>query len=222
MAQHHKQFAVIGLGRFGQSVCRTLKGLGHEVLRIDSHEENVRAAHVEDLATEVVQADATDLHALEELGIQGFDTVVVAIGTDLESSVLIVLNLIDLGVKRIVAKASHLKYGKVLERVGGAAIQIVYPEVQMGERVARSLSGAEILESIELDPHFSIVERPVPPELVGLTLAEANVRTRYGVTVIAIKGADRLNIAPHGEDRLHAGDVLVLIGSNDKLENLRR
>lgn len=222
MPQLRKQFAVIGLGRFGRSVCRTLHEQGHEVLGIDADEEEARSAQAAEIATHIVQADSTDLHALDELGMRNFDTVVIAIGTNLEVAVLTVLNLIELGIERIVAKASYDKYGKVLERVGGEAIRVVYPEEQMGERVANAISGQGIIEMIELDPSYSIIEVPAAPVFYGKTLGEADIRGRYGVTVIAIKGKDSVNIAPLNEDCIRAGDILTVIGANDRLQRLPR
>lgn len=222
MSFQRKQFAVIGLGRFGESVCRTLYHLGHEVLGIDQSAEIARLMHGEDIATHIIQADATDIHALDEVGMRNFDTVVVAIGNDMESSILTVLNLIDLGVSSIVAKASHDKHGKVLSRIGGDLIRVVYPETQMGERIARSISGNGIIESIELDPDYSIIEMPAPTELQGRTLMEADLRARFGVIVIAIKSQDGINIAPMAEDRIRPGDIIALVGPNDRLEELQR
>lgn len=217
-----KQFAVIGLGRFGRAVCRTLRDQGHEVLGIDSTEDEVRTAHAESLATHVLQADSTDLRSLEEAGVRGLDAVVVAIGTNLEASVLTVLNLIELGIPRIVAKAAYENYGKVLKRVGGEALNVVYPEAMMGVRVANALGGTAILEAIELDPNYSIAEVPAPPEVYGKSLAEADIRGRYGVTVIAIKGQGGVNIAPLQHDRVQAGDLLAVIGANERLRALQR
>lgn len=222
MPFQRKQFAVIGLGRFGGSVCRALYELGHEVMGIDCSEEWTRLAQSEEIATHVVQADSTDIHALDELGMRNFNTVVVAIGTDMEASILTVLNLLDLGVVNIIAKASHDKHGKVLDRIGGNSIRVVYPESQMGERVAHSISGTGIIESIEIDPNYSIIEIPAPPELHNKTLQEADLRVRYGVTVIAIKSPDAVNIAPLGEDRIRAGDIIAVIGANERLKFLQR
>ncbi|MBO9540686.1 TrkA family potassium uptake protein [bacterium] len=222
MPQPRKQIAVIGLGRFGRSVCRTLHQQGHEVLGIDASEEETRSAQAEEIATHIVQADSTDLHALEELSLSGFDTVVIGIGTDLEVAVLTALNLVELGVSQIVAKASHEKYGKVMERVGGEAIRVVYPEMQMGERVANAISGQGIIEMIELDPDYSIIEVPASPLFFGKTLGDTGLRERYGVTVIAIKGKGGVNIAPLTGDRIHPGDILTVIGDNKRLNQLPR
>lgn len=221
MGFQRKQFAIIGLGRFGSAVCKTLHDLGHEVLGMDQSEEMTRAAHADEIATHVIQLDSTDIHALDEIGMRSFDAVVVAIGADLESSILTVLNLIDLGVTNIIGKASHDKHGKLLSRIGGDYIRVVYPETQMGERVAKAISGGGIIESIELDPNYSIIEIPAPPELLGKTLTEANLRARFGVTVIAIKSRHAVNISPLGHDRFQEGDLIAVIGPNDRLMALQ-
>ena len=220
MAFIRKQYAVIGLGRFGTGVCRTFKKLGHEVLGMDRSEEWTRIAHIDEVATHVVRGDSTDAHALEDIGVGNYDGVVVAIGTNMDASVLTVLNLLDLGVKNIVAKAAHHKHGRVLERVGGGLVRVVYPEYQMGERVAQAMGGVGILESIELDTHNSIIEIPIPANLAGKTLREADLRARLGVTVIAILNRQGVNVAPAGDDRLVAGDIIAIIGPNEKLEAL--
>ncbi len=217
-----KQYAVIGLGRFGRSVCRTLTSLGHEVLGVEENPELIRAAQDEEIVTHVIQMDATNIHASREAGLRNVDAAVVAIGTDLEASVLIVLNLIELGVKEIVAKASHRRYGQVIERVGAGHVRVVYPEEQMGERVAHGLGGLGVMESIDLDPHTSIIEVPAPRTMLGRTLAEVQVRQNFGVTVIAILRGDKVNAAPAGADRIELGDVLALIGPNDRLTALQR
>lgn len=217
-----KQFAVIGLGRFGRAVCRTLTSLGHEVMGIEAARDLIRAAQDEEFVTHVVEADATNIHALREAGVRNMDAVVVAIGTDLEASILIVLNLMELGVGEIIAKASHHRYGEVLQRVGGGHVRVVYPEEQMGERVAHGLGGLGVMEAIDLDPHTSIVEALAPRVLIGKTLAEARVRQSHGVTVIAIKRGGAVNAAPCGPDRIEAGDVIAMIGPNDRLTALQQ
>jgi trk system potassium uptake protein TrkA len=222
MATQRKQFAVIGLGRFGQSVCRTLYEHGHDVLALDQSEELTRDVHAEGIATHVIQADSTEIQALQEVDIHEYDTVVVAIGSDLEASVLTVLNLLDLGVKNIIAKASYDRHGQVLERVGGSAIQVIYPERQMGERIANSISGADILETIELSRDFSITEIHPPRDWIGKSLAEMELRPRYGVTVIAIKSGGDLKVSPPGSECFHAGDIITMVGPNDRLDELRR
>lgn len=222
MAKKNKQFAVIGLGRFGQSVCRTLHEHGHDVLALDRSEELTRDVHAEGIATHVIQADSTEIQALQELDIHEYDTVVVAIGSDLEASVLTILNLLDLGVSNIVAKASYDRHGQVLNRVGGSAIHVVYPEKQMGERIANAISGADILETIELSPDYSISEIYPRPEWVGKSLAEVELRPRYGVTVIAIKSGGELKVSPPGAECIHAGDIVTVVGPTSRIDELRR
>ncbi|MEB3329233.1 MAG: TrkA family potassium uptake protein [Candidatus Sericytochromatia bacterium] len=221
MPTPRKQFAVVGLGRFGSSVCSSLKQLGHEVLGIDASEDLVRRAHADEVATHVVRADATDKHALEELGLEGFDGVVIAIGSDMEASILSVLNLLDLGVPSLTAKASHARHGQVLERIGGSRVTVVYPESDMGRRVAHALGGVSLLESIHLDQHFSIIEVRVPAALAGKTLAEADLRARFGVTIVAVLGADGLQVSPEPAFRLQADALIAVIGANEKLEAMQ-
>ena len=209
-----QQFAVIGLGLFGTAVCRTLHELGHEVLAIDADEQIVRVMHEDGLATHVVQADALSPVALRELDMPGFDAVIVAIGTNIEASMLTVLNLLDLGVKKVVAKAVHSRHAQILERIGQNQVRVVMPEAEMGARIAQLLLGHEILESVVLDPLHSFAEMPVPGELVGRTLAEAGLLQRLGLLVIAIRHGSELKISPGGSTRLQAGDQLVLLGPN--------
>lgn len=215
-----RQFAVIGLGLFGSAVCRTLHQLGHEVLAIDLDERLVRDAHKEGFVTHVVQADALSSAALAELDLGSFDAVVVAIGAHLEASLLTVLNLLDLGVSQIIAKAIHDRHAQILERIGQGQVRVVMPEAEMGARVAQQLLGHEILETVVLDPDHSFAEVPVADNLIGHSLADAQMRQRHGVLVIAIRRAPDLLIAPQGSTRLQAGDHLVLLGPNQALSAL--
>lgn len=217
-----KQFVVIGLGRFGRAVARSLTALGHEVVGIEEDPELLREAHDQDIATHLVQADAANLHALREAGAADVDAAIVAIGTDLEASVLAIMNLLELGVKSIVAKAAYRRYGEVLERVGGPSVRVVYPEEQMGERVAHGLGGLGVLEEIDLDRDTSIVEVRAPRALVGRTLGELAVRQAYGVTILAILRDGTINAAPSGTDRIEKGDILAMIGPNAKLLALQQ
>lgn len=172
---------VIGLGRFGGSVAAALTELGHEVLGVDLDEDNVQR-HVDRL-THVVSADTTNPRALEQLGIGDFSHAVVAIG-DVEASVLTASELVTLGVPNIWAKATTQAHGRILERVG--AHRVVYPEGDMGERVAHLVTG-RMLEYLELDDDFALVETTPPRQVVGRTLGEAGIRDRWGVTVVCIK-----------------------------------
>lgn len=220
MARRHLQFAVLGLGRFGRSVCRTLYLQGHEVVGLDPTQANIDDAHDEEVATHLVQCDTTSLRALREAGVQDVDAAVVAYGPDLEASIMTVMNVVELGVPRIVARAHSERHAELLRRVGGPNVKVIIPEQLMGERVANALTGMDILESIALDPRTSIVEIPAGPGLIGKTLREADLRNRFGVIVLANKSGEHLNVAPDGDMRFKAGDIITLLGPNERLAEL--
>lgn len=211
-----KQFAVIGLGRFGKSVASTLVKTGHEVLGIDIDEETVQD-FVESVS-HAVQADATDVKTIKALGLQDFDTVIVAIGEDMQASILVTLILKEIGVKNVAAKALNEAHGKVLQRVG--ADNVVYPERDMGIRVARNLAGHIILDYLELDPNSSIVELKTPDWMIGKTLGKLELRKKFGISVIGISRDGVLNINPGPQDELMQGDLLALLGHNQDLDKL--
>lgn len=211
-----KQYAIIGMGRFGSSVAKALSGMGFEVLAIDSNEQRIQ--DISSIVTHAVSADSTDEDALRALGIRNFDVVVVAIGEDIQSSILTTLILKDLGVSTIVVKAKSELHGKVLAKIG--ADKVVYPERDMGLRVAHHLTSPNIIDYIELSPDYSIVDLLVPDSMVGQNLKELDLRARFGCNVMAIRQGDDMNIAPHPEDRLVAGDVLVVVGRKDNLTKL--
>ncbi len=210
------EFAVIGLGRFGSSVARTLYDLGHNVLAMDKDEEALRA--VADHVTHAVQIDTTDPDALRAVGITNFDAVVVAIGVDIQESILTTMILKDLGVKKVVAKAVDERQGKVLEKIGADAV--VFPERDMGVRVAHSLASPNVLEYLELSPQYTIDEVRVPERLDGRTLGELELRAKFGVNVLLILRDSQLLISPSGDVRLRSGDVLVVVGENRQLHRL--
>jgi trk system potassium uptake protein TrkA len=177
-----KQYAVIGLGRFGQSVALTLSSLGHDVLVIDNNEHLVQ--EIAEDVTHAVQVDARDEAALKQLGIRNFDVVVVAISQDIESSILITVILKDLGVKMVVAKAQNQLHGKVLEKVG--ADKVVFPEKDMGVRLVHNLVSPNILDFIELHPDYSIMEVIAPKSFVNKTLGQLNLRAKYNLSVLGL------------------------------------
>ena len=198
---------VIGLGRFGTAVAESLINLGHEVLAID--EDRTLTERWSDELTHVAHADSTDDEALRQLGVGQFDRAVVAIGTDVEASVLTVLALADAGVKDIWAKAITRKHGRILERVG--AHHVVYPERAMGERVAHMLSGS-MIDYIEFDDAYSIARTDAPQLTWSKTLAESAPRRQYGVTIVGVKrgGQDFTHALP--ETRIEPHDQLVVSG----------
>lgn len=210
------EFAVIGMGRFGRSVAATLHQLGHRVLAIDEKEDSLR--RIADDVTHAVQLDSTDVEALRGVGIANMDAVVVAIGAAIQESILTTLILKELGCKKIVAKASNDLQGKVLERIG--ADVVIYPERDMGVRIAHTLSSPGVLDYIEISPTFSIEELSVPDRLVGQTLGRLDLRARFGVSVLLIRRGGQLLISPDPETGLEAGDVLVVVGENRQLTRL--
>jgi trk system potassium uptake protein len=204
---------VIGLGRFGGALADSLVRLGHEVLAIDEDAEVVR--EWADKLTHVVQADSTNAEALRQLGVADFDHAVVGIGTDIEASVLTVLALEELNIDQIWAKAITAKHGQILHRVG--AHHVVYPEAAMGERVAHLVT-AKMIDFIEFDDGYAIGKVRAPTEAAGKTLAEAALRTKYGITVVGVKstGEDFQRAVP--ETRVHPGDLLIVSGPTDMVE----
>lgn len=211
-----KQFAVIGLGRFGASLATTLANMGYDVLAIDNDEDKVE--QIMDKVTHAVQTDALDEESLSALGVRNFDVVVVAIGQDMQASILATVMLKELGVPNVVAKARTELHGRVLARVG--ADKVVFPERDMGVRVARSLVSKSILDQIDLSPDFSIVELVAAPQFIGRSLAETAMRGKYGANVLAIRRGNDVIISPGANTIIQEGDVLVTIGRTDKLRKL--
>lgn len=209
-----KQFAIIGMGRFGSSVAKTLSQLGFEVLAIDHREETVQ--EVSAFVTHAVQADSTDEEALRALGIRNFDVVVVAIGEDIQASILTTLILKEMGIPTTVVKAVNDLHGKVLKKIG--ADKVVYPERDMGQRVAHHLISSNIIDYIELSADYSIVEIKVSTQMIGKSLKQLDIRAKYGCNVIAIKQNEQLIIPPSAEESLRMDDILVIVGKNSNLQ----
>ena len=216
MSRQKNQFAVIGLGRFGTSVAMTLQQLGHEVLAIDADEERVQK--ISDQVTHVVQADTTDENSLQALGLRNFDAVVVAIGENVQANVATTLLVKEMGVPFIIAKARNALHGKMLEKIG--ADRVVYPERDMGQRVAHSLISSNVLDYIELSPNLSLVEVTAPGLFVGKSLLQSNMRAIYGVNVVAIKRKEKLIVPPQPTEVIQESDILIVIGSTDGLQKL--
>lgn len=211
-----KQFAVIGLGRFGSSLAKTLYNSGHQVLAVDNSHENIQK--MMDQVTHCVQADATDEEALKNLGLRNFDVVVVAIGHDMQSSILVTVLLKELGVPFVVAKANSALHGKVLGRVG--ADKVVYPERDMGERLAKSLVSSNVLDYIDISSEYSIMEIVAGEQLSNKTLGDLDLRAKYGITVVAVKSEGKIQVAPGANNLIHIGDVLVAIGKTTSLQKI--
>lgn len=208
-----KQFLVIGLGRFGLSLAQALYENGHEVMAVDKKADLV--ADVEDRVTHAVQADATDPAALQAIGAGQFDVAIVTIGRDLKASALITMLLKECGVKSVVCKAHDEIHGRLLTRLG--ADKIVYPERDMGRRLAHTLALGNILDAIQVSPDVSLIEVEPMKDWTGRTLKELNLPRRYGIQVVAIRTPEGLNAAIRAETVIHRGDVLLIICPSDTL-----
>lgn len=208
------QYAVIGLGRFGLSIANKLFESGQEVLGVDVNEERVEESHPH--VTHSIIADSTDAEALKSIGIRNFDTVIVAIGNDIQASILSVLLLKELGVNKVIAKALNKLHGQVLKKVG--ADWVVFPERDMGIRVAHQLLSPNVLNFIEISKNYSVEEVKIPDRMLNRTLREIDLRAKYNLSVIAIRHGDEINISPSPDKKIDHGDVLVVIGENRDLE----
>jgi trk system potassium uptake protein TrkA len=210
-----KQVVIIGLGRFGTSACKELHRLGHEILAIDLSADKVNA--VSDHSTQSVVANGTDENVLKALGVRNFDHAVVAIGDNLQSSVLCTLMLKEMGITNVWVKARDLQHQKILERVG--ADRVIQPEHEMGIRLAHHMDSEKIIDYIDLSAEFSIVELIASKKVADKTLKDLDIRTRYNCTILAIKRGEEVNIVPLPEDVIQPRDVLVIIGHKDDLKH---
>jgi K+ transport systems, NAD-binding component len=213
MKRKNKTFGVIGLGRFGYYVARTLAQGGAEVIACDVDEERVK--EISEYVSLAYVLDATDAKALKESGIANVDTAVVSVGENIEASILIVVQLKELGVKEIVAKAITPLHGKVLEKLG--VDRVVYPEKEMAIRVAHSLLAGEFIEEIPIGEKHSLFELKAFDFMLGKTLKELDVRRRFGVSVLAIKRGENLIVNPMGDEKILPGDILVVLGTTEQL-----
>ncbi|MBI4879138.1 MAG: TrkA family potassium uptake protein [Planctomycetes bacterium] len=211
------EFVVIGLGIFGQNVALRLTRAGHSVLALDRDPAEVQA--VADEIDAALCLDTTDEEALRGLGLERMTCAVVAIGTEsIEASILTTALLRQIGVPRIVARAVSDLHGRVLLAVG--AHQVVSPEAEMGERLARQLGQPNVLERLELGEGVEAVELEAPQAFVGKTLVELDLRRRYGITVAAVRRGGRISATISGEDRVENGDVLLVIGSTAAIQRI--
>ena len=214
-----KSVMIIGLGRFGTSVAHTLFQLGYDVLGIDTDEKVVQANLGQ--ITYSVQGDATNETTLRELGVSNFDAAIIAVGSDMQASLMTSVLLATLDVPLIVARAKDQLHGNTLQRIG--VHKIIYPEQEMGEFLAHSLFNPDVLEYMDLTPDFGISKIRVPDSLADMSLKEAGLggaRDKYGVAVIAIKRGKDVTLAPDEDDKLRKGDILVVAGKGDQLEKL--
>jgi len=212
-----KQFIVVGLGRFGSSVALTLAENGHDVLTID--EDHQKIQDISNSVTHAVEADATDEEALKTLGVRNFDVAIVSIGDNLHANILCTLILKELGVPYVIVKAQDNLHGKVLTKVG--ADRVVYPERDMGERIAHNLISSNVLDYLEFAPDYSVVEIMASDNMIGRSLGELEFRSQFDVNVMAIKRGQHLNMSPGANDKILENDTLIVMGKNENLDKVR-
>lgn len=208
-----KQIIVIGCGRFGYSTAKTLTKLGHDVMVVDQNPDIVK--DISEYVAHAVQMDAIDEASFRTIGLRNFDVAIIAIGSDIQASIMGTLIAKEAGVPLVIAKAANETHGRVLSKIG--ADKIIYPERDMGMRVAYGLVSPNILDVIEFSPDYSIVETVAPEEWERKTLSELNLGKR-SLTIIAIKTGEHINIVPSSETAINKDDVLVLLGSNKNLK----
>lgn len=213
-----KQYIVIGLGNFGYNIAIALSELGHHVLVIDSNRKKIE--QIKDRVTHAVIGDATDKELLAEFVTDSVDAVIVGLGSSMEANILTTLYLKDLKVKKIIAKAVSDDHGKILTAIG--AHQIVYPERDVAVRMAKELTNPNLIEHIPLAPEYSIVTVAAPQKFVGKTLKELQLRTKYGVEVIAIKDvlADKFYMIPSADFRIGSDNALLIIGEKSNMDKM--
>jgi trk system potassium uptake protein len=213
-----KQFAVIGLGRFGGSMCKALSDQGMEVLAIDIDEDRVN--EFSNIVTHAVIADSTDEGVLKSLGIRNFQHVVVAIGDNLQSSILTTLILKEIGVEKITVKAQNDYHEKVLRKIG--ADKIIHPERDMGVRIAHQIVSNNVLDYLELSDEHSIVELVATKKMDGKSLIELDIRARFGCNVVAVKRGKDIYVSPQANQSIRQGDVLIVIGRDKDINRLEK
>jgi trk system potassium uptake protein TrkA len=212
------RFAVIGLGKFGGYVTRALYDKGHEVIAIDKDPATVQ--EMRDRCTQAIVADCTDQATLRALSLGDAEAVVLSLGESMDASILVTLYLREMGVKRIIVKAISQDHGKVLELIG--ATEIVHPERDSAIRVASALGSRALLEYLPLGVGFSLAEIAVPRHFINKTLAGIQLRSRFQVTVVAVKNGERLDLVPGGDQLLKDGDILVLVGTDEHIGDVAR
>ncbi len=213
-----KEFVVIGLGRFGGSIVRSLSEQGMEVMAIDQDEDKVN--EFSSIASHAVVADSTDESVLKSLGIRNFDHVIVAIGDDIQSSILTTLMLKEIGAKNITVKAQNDYHEKVLRKIG--ANQVVHPERDMGRRIAHNIVSNNVLDYLELSDEHSIVEIVANDHLSGNTLIQLDIRAQYGINIVAIKRDRDIIVSPQADEQIREGDVLIVIGADSDISRFEK
>ena len=210
----NKQFAVLGLGSFGWSVAMTLEKMGCDVLVVDDSFEKIQ--EISEQVSYAVKADISDPEALQALGGRNLYGVVVAVSENFEASILATMLCKEMGIPKVLAKAKDTLQGTILKKVGADAV--VYPEIEMGSRVAKNLVAREFTDWLELSDGYSLVEAAVPQNWIGRCLAELKVRERFGINVVGIILDGEVDVTFDPQKPLPADGILILIGANDVLE----
>lgn len=212
----NRQYVVLGLGIFGSTVAKTLSSYNCEVIALDNDEKCVD--RMADIVTQCMMCDITDINQLREAGVQDCDIAIVSMGSHLEESVMGIINLKELGVPYIVAKAKNKRYMQIFTELG--ANKVVRPEKEMGEQVAKGVLGKNIIDVVDLDKEYSIVEIPTPPQWVGKSLIELDLRRRFGINVVGIRSylQEHLNVCPDAEYKIQKEDHLVVIADCKTLD----
>lgn len=213
-----KQFLVIGLGRFGSAVAKTLYELGNEVLALDIDETAVEK--IADYVTHAVQVNASDEEALKSLGISNFDVAIIGMGVNVQDSVMATLLAKECGVEYVMAKANSELHAKILYKIG--ADKVVFPEMDMGVRVAHKLVASNILDYIQLSPEYSIAEILVYRQWNNKTLSELDIRSKYGINIIAVKRNEHIEVSPDADYKIFERDILVAIGNEEEIKKMKQ
>ncbi|CAM3963112.1 potassium channel family protein [Alkalicoccus chagannorensis] len=212
-----KQFAIIGLGRFGSSICKELYHMGHEVAAVDVDEKKLAA--VKEFATQTFCGNGTDEALLEQIGIRNFDHVIIAIGDDIQASILTTLHIKDHNVPNVWVKAQNNYHHKVLDKIG--ADRVFHPEKEMGSRIAAYLTSDTVLDYIDLSADYSIIEMLATKKVAGETLITLDPRSKYDCTIIAIKQLGKVDVTPDPSEPIKEGDILIMIGNKKDLRRFR-
>ena len=211
-----KQYLVIGCGRFGSSVAKKMCQLGDEVMVIDKDEDSIN--NIAELVTHTAIVDVTEERDLKSIGLGNFDVVIVAISSDIRASIMATVMAKEMGVPKVVCKAKDELQAKVLYKIG--ADKVVFPERDMGIRLAYNLASENILDQINLDPEYSIMEIVTPQNWVGKTIIELNLRAKYDITVLAVKTQSGLKVMPSPNYKMQEKNILIIIGNTDKISDI--
>ncbi|MDD2958743.1 MAG: TrkA family potassium uptake protein [Lachnospiraceae bacterium] len=212
-----KQYVVFGVDRFGASVARTLEKAGCQVIAVDKDSEKIQA--IADDVSYALTADVEDPETIKNMGLRNVDGAVITMVDNMEASIVSAMMCQEMGLKYIVARAKNKMHGQILEKIGVS--KIVYPEQEMGERVGRFIAAQDFMDWVSLSPNFSLVEMMTPPEWAGKSLAELNLRNKYGFNIVGMKKEDQMQLQLQPNAPLEADTVLYVIGKNTDLEKFQ-